>query len=774
MANKTATVFVIDVRSCMSEPADEHGVTPHDKAHRILALKLQELIIAARKGDKVGLVLLGTPESDNPLAKEDQYQNISVYEYNPDDILRPATIDLLRFVMGGTVRGGDQGDVLDALIVAFHLIQQHCKQLKYSKRILACVSADGPIASEGWEEVAATAYGNMLDLQIVAGFLDTLAAAIPPPTEDSGDNQVIDPDEAFDYLNRIKTKQIHGTTVFRGPLTYGGSEGGDGGLMIPVWAYLKTSEVKIPSAKKYSRLVESMTPNERQRALAMVGNNFGKVDITRSFKHARPDDDAAGVVFPATAAAAAAGADGDDANADPLQSGANRIDPMSLTKAYKYGKSIVPISVDAEEQNKIKSEKSMVILGFVKLTAIPRHYFMSGAVAVVPETGNPVSARLFRAFIEGLAEQKCAAIVRYCRAERATPKLGAIMHSRKGYGVFLQASGGIPYADDLRQFKFPLFEHLLKDDDANGGRTTQGTGQSGADARARKLQARNVSAQEALDNVDELIDAMDISNANPDFAFNPKTVFNPMYQRVYQCITHRAVNPDTTDLPPPDPRVLSSCSPNPEILARAAPVVEKLQRAFTITKVERDTGRTDTRVWRGLAETAAAEAAEAAAADAEPPGSPSLLTGPQPATAAQLTERMVDAVSTFDPVGDFTSMLARRDVDVADAAITQMCAVIEQLVSESMGTSFYAKALDAIVCLRAACVERSTPAPFNVFVHRLKGELLKPFGSLHRDHRGFWDLVAGRGVTLVSSAESRASGVTPEEAAEASQLDMMD
>lgn len=130
----------------------------------------------------------------------------------------------------------------------------------------------------------------------------------------------------------------------------------------------------------------------------------------------------------------------------------------------------------------------------------------------------------------------------------------------------------------------------------------------GSGPKKRKLDTRQVSKEEALARMDEFIDAMDLmdavegdnewvhATAFPSLlsilmyvrkereAFKPKDIFNPAWQRLYQCIAHRAIHPDASDLPPINPQILACIEPLPDVVKKAEEAAAKLAKCFTITK----------------------------------------------------------------------------------------------------------------------------------------------------------------------------------------------
>ena len=116
-------------------------------------------------------------------------------------------------------------------------------------------------------------------------------------------------------------------------------------------------------------------------------------------------------------------------------------------------------------------------------------------------------------------------------------------------------------------------------------------------------------------------------------------------------------------------------------------------------------------------------------------------------------------VTTISPVDDFHQMLQRRDGDYARAAFDGIKTVARQLVVDSVGEQFYAKAVACVAALRAGAVREDEPEEFNGFLRDLKST----FSAGKK--RAFWRLVQAARITLVSREECAASTVTEVDAA---------
>lgn len=213
------------------------------------------------------------------------------------------------------------------------------------------------------------------------------------------------------------TKKVNPVSTFRGDLKLGS-------LVMPITMYTKIMEAKPPAAKKWSGLAEAVGPPER-------GPTFGQVMLDRSYSRVQANEEA--------------------------QVDYNQIDRAELIRAYRYGKDLIPFSQEDEEACRPATEKSMIALGFVKLSSIARHHYMSNPIAVMPMDDG----KYFNCMIASLFELQYACVVRYCRTAGSTPKMGAIIHMKKGYGYFIHVfqfkSASVP----RRRSKIPVYELRL-------------------------------------------------------------------------------------------------------------------------------------------------------------------------------------------------------------------------------------------------------------------------------------------------------------------------
>ncbi|KAJ3127586.1 X-ray repair cross-complementing protein 5 [Nowakowskiella sp. JEL0407] len=771
MANKKVELFILDISPSMKNVLAGEKSSSLTQAQFILHNFIHSKLVAERKTDHTGLVLVGTDETINDLS-EDGYSHVTM-----QGTIGVATLSLLKFIHDEIPESHTAGDIMDGFIVAVDAIAKHCKHYKYEKKIYILTNAEGSINQDGVDDVVkqCTSAGIVVDV-IGFGFDDPESEVKFPRKSPlqlanekflrsfaelcAGDTYL--GSEAVSLLSKLRSKSVKPTTLIRAPLTLGDPSDASKALQIPVYLYAKTMEMKLPSAKKHSAIAELATGAERKTM---------DVVMDRVYKLAVPElSDIDGVNEP-----------------DEKDDGTTTFSVDDLIRGHKYGKTIVPFSKDDEDSLKLRTEKGLSVLAFPKRDQIRREWFMGNTLLMVAEPDNTTAAKKFSIFLRGLQESGCVALVRYVFRDNTNPKLGVLFPPAKGMGVVDDAeneelmSYGIwvqmPYADDIRDYTFPGFIGLVGDGTASnsqastttgGGRPSVSTNSSIARSsqtstlpssaasstfsqmmakRNKKIDRRKVPPNEAIQIVDAFIEAMDISTED-------EPVFNPGSQRMYQCIAHRAMYPND-DLPPQDERFLKGILPNENVIVNATPIMERLKTAFQIEKLEKKATK---RTW--------------APSEAEPVNFDALLDGSQANDGGEkrvriddaelsiegITEAGVEKVGTVDPVGDFEKILKRRDGDFVNDALNQMSQIITKLVTESLGDSLYGKAILCVSALRKHSIIEGEVEFFNNWIKLFRENTLS-----QARYASFWKRIVTGNITLINEAEGR-GGVPKTEA----------
>jgi ATP-dependent DNA helicase 2 subunit 2 len=97
-----------------------------------------------------------------------------------------------------------------------------------------------------------------------------------------------------------------------------------------------------------------------------------------------------------------------------------------LTKAYKYGKSLVPFAKFDEANLKWKADSCLKVIGFTERSRVPRHHYMTTVDCIVSLPSDESAAVALSALIHALAETNRVAIVRFVKRANSAPLLGVL------------------------------------------------------------------------------------------------------------------------------------------------------------------------------------------------------------------------------------------------------------------------------------------------------------------------------------------------------------
>ncbi|KAK4748028.1 hypothetical protein SAY87_014614 [Trapa incisa] len=511
--NKEALVVLLDVGPSM------HHILPD--VEKICSILAQKKLIYS-KYDEVGVVLFGTEETENEVAKE-------VGGYGHVFVLRNIKVvdgDLVE-ALKKLPRGTFCGDFLDAIVVGMDmLIKKYGLTNKGKKRM--CLITDGcseiKDSHEGSKEDQVniiaeqfTRYGLKLECIVFRGSLrpdanetvmaenDRILNVFPKKTY----AKTIYVENPTSLLGAIKTRNIFPVTIFRGDLEISPQ------LKIKVWVYKKSSEEKFPTLKKYS----DKAPQTDKFATHEVKVDYEYKNHENSIKYVPPDQ---------------------------------RI------KGYQYGPQVVPISSDEWDAVKFKPDKGVKLLGFSDASNIMRHHYMKDVNIFVAEPGDIGATLAVSALARAMKEMDKVAILRCVwRQGQGNVVIGALTPNLSDNDLVADSFffNILPFAEDIREFTFPSFSNLpasvQPDDDQ----------------------------QLATDNFVQMLDLGPSNNQQEELL--PDFTPNPVLERFYNCLELKAQNPDAM-VPPLDKTIRRITEPDAELFARNKSIVDAFRRRFEV------------------------------------------------------------------------------------------------------------------------------------------------------------------------------------------------
>uniref|UniRef100_A0A672JL23 X-ray repair cross-complementing protein 5 n=1 Tax=Salarias fasciatus TaxID=181472 RepID=A0A672JL23_SALFA len=528
--NKSALVLCMDVGFSMSNsgPGEE---PPFELAKKIIQKFVQRQVFAEAK-DEVALVLFGTDATKNPLDQDNQYQNITVHRH-----LMVPDFELLEEIENQIHPENQQADWLDALVVCMHVLRTETEGKKYNVRNIVLLTDLNTQASSDKLDVIIK---NLQQADI------TLQFFFPFPVEEddessegSGDRRGPGQPGAGKGLSR---EQKEGVDMVKHIMLSLDEED-------EVFAFAECFQLSM-----FKRIERRPMPWPCQLTIgssicirivgykAVTEEKLKKVWMTVDAQTNQKDDVKRETVYCL-----------DDDNETEVQKD-------DTIQGFRYGSDIVPFSKVDQDQMKYKHDgKCFAVLGFTSQKL--RHQFMGTQVLKIfaPKDDEHAGVAL-SALIRALDELKMVAIVRYAYDRRSNPQVGAAFPCiKQDYECLMYVQ--LPFMEDLRQFTFPSLENK-----------------------------KFTPSDSQLSAVDSLIDSMMLTeedeNGDQTDMFKPHHIPNPAFQRLYQCLHHRGVNPDTP-LPEIEPWLKAALDRPAVITERCQAPLEEMKRNFTLKEVEK-------------------------------------------------------------------------------------------------------------------------------------------------------------------------------------------
>ncbi|XP_029789746.1 X-ray repair cross-complementing protein 5 isoform X2 [Suricata suricatta] len=359
--SKAAIVLCMDVGSAMSNsfPGEE---SPYELAKKVMTMFVQRQVLAESK-DEVALVLFGTDGTENALAGNDQYQNITVHRH-----LRLPDFDLLEDIESKIQPGSQQADFLDALIVCMDVIQQETIGKKFEKRhIEVFTDLSSPFSQDQLDIIIHNLKKSGISLQFFLPF----PVGKEDGTGDRGDGNWRSDHHGSSFpLKGITEQQREGIRMVKKVMT---SLEGEDGLdeiysfsesLRQLCVFKKIERCSVPwpctltiGSNLSIKIVayKSIMQEKVKKCWTVVdARTLKKEDIQKETVYCLQDDDE------------------------------TEVPKEDTIQGFRYGSDIVPFSKVDEEQMKYKSEeKCFSVLGFCRSSQVHRRYFVGNQVLKV-------------------------------------------------------------------------------------------------------------------------------------------------------------------------------------------------------------------------------------------------------------------------------------------------------------------------------------------------------------------------------------------------------
>uniref|UniRef100_A0A8B9KQV7 X-ray repair complementing defective repair in Chinese hamster cells 5 n=1 Tax=Astyanax mexicanus TaxID=7994 RepID=A0A8B9KQV7_ASTMX len=535
----SALVLCMDVGFSMSNSAPGQE-PPFDQAKKVIQKFIQRQVFAENK-DELALVLFGTDNTKNPLAQDGQYQNISIHRH-----LMMPDFNLLEEIENELHPGSQHADWLDALVVCMDLLQKETMGKKYERlNIVLLTDLNTPSCADQLDVIINNLKKACITLQFFLPF---------PVDADEGDDG----------------GRGDGAGPRHPPQGKGLSREQKQGLeMVKQVMSSLDEEDGLDEVYTFSNAVERLSMFKRIERRPMAWPCQLTIGSSLSIRIVGYKAVCEEKVKKTWAVVDAESHQKDDVKRETVyclnDDNETEVQKDDTIQGFRYGSDIVPFSKVDQDQMKYKSDgKSFAVLGFAKqeMVSINRHHFMgSQVIKVFAPREDEHAAVALSALIRALDSLNMVAIVRYAYDRRSNPQVGAafpIIKEKYECLMYVQ----LPYMEDLRQFTFPSLENNKK------------FAPSGSQLSA----------------VDALIDSMMLVEKHEDGekydTFKINNIPNPQFQRLFQCLHHRCVNPGTP-LPPVDPWLKRILDRPQAVSARCQAPLQEMKKCFPLKEVVR-------------------------------------------------------------------------------------------------------------------------------------------------------------------------------------------
>lgn len=226
--------------------------------------------------------------------------------------------------------------------------------------------------------------------------------------------------------------------------------------------------------------------------------------------------------------------------------------------------------------------------------------------------------------------------------------------------------------------------------------------------------------------------------------FQTSKIPNPQFQRLFQCLLHRALHPNDP-LPPIQPHIWDMLGPPEEVTAKCQAPLSQIKTLFPLTEAIRKRDQiTAQDVFQDDHEDGPVSKK---AKTKEEEGNFSI---------SSLAEGNITSVGSVNPAENFRVLVRRKNANFKEVSC-QLIHHIDQFL-ETKGLQYYMKSLDCIKVFREEAIQLSEEQIFNSFLQALRDKVED------KALNDFWDIVVQDGITLITKDESPGSSVTAEEA----------
>ncbi|OAL30921.1 hypothetical protein AYO20_08506 [Fonsecaea nubica] len=706
---KEVTIYIIDLARSMGKKHNGRDQSDLEWALQWVYDKITNVVFTGRKTLQIGVVGLGTDDTDNEMQGDSSYRHISVLQPVAQILL--AELQNLPKVLKPS--GTDDRDVLSAIIIAVDMMMRHCKHLKYKKKIVVVTNATGsPIDDDDIESTAEQFKSNNIELVVLGvdfddpeyGFKEEGKPDLKKKNEkilqklaDLSGGMLGTMQEAIDELSRPQIKPVRPTPTYKGQLKLGDPTQYDTALAIDVERYFKTSVRRPPTASAYVVKPSSAEDDDAE--------SFSNVHNLYKYR----------------------------VKGEEYDGGSKVINREELARGYEYGRTAVPISESEQNITKLETEMTYDILGFIPAENVERYMLMDNTNMIVAQKGNDKAALALSSLIHSLYELGSVAIGRLVKKDMVEP-IVTLLSPLVEADFECLIENILPFAEDVRSYRFPPLDKVLT---VSGKSLTE---------------HRNLPSEALLQSMSDFVDSMSLVGGDGEEVMAIDDTFSPLLHTIEGAIKYRAVHssdPEKKDELPKRPEAFDSLQEQPlELRERSRGALQQLIEAADVKKVpSKVKGR---RRYRDR--------------EAEKPLSglnvEDLFRKTRPST-----EHGKVRISANNAIPEFKQLLdSTDDMEIVKDAVSQMQKILENLARSDFGGQNYPRIVAGLGEMRQELLGFEEPMLYNTVVRELKHKIFDE--QLGGNRRELWWAIRKSKLGLISKDEDERSSVDASEADE--------
>ncbi|KKY16807.1 putative ku family dna [Phaeomoniella chlamydospora] len=708
MADKEATVYIVDVGKSMSHKSNGRTETNFEFAMRYVWDRITTTVATGRKTFLAAVIALKSDETNNELEDDGSYANLNVVQP-----LSQIQMPELRYLQSSLKPSHtENGDAISAIILAVMMILKECKQLKYKRKIVLVTDGKGQMDTDSIEDITKKIQEMSMELTVLGvdfddeefGFKEEGKSKHKAHNEKILRSLVDDCDGAFGTLEAAiqelstpRVKLPRPVPSFKGTLRLGDPEQYDSAMTIDVERYSRVMIARAPTASSYvvrSNFSQDTAPSSATLGREGEADGSGMAVVRNTYNYNIKDEDTA--------------------------SGKRAIDREELAKGYEYGRTIVHISESDQNITKLETEPALDLMGFVPKEKYERYMSLSQTYIVIAQKVNEKAIIALSSFIHALFELDTYAIARLVTKEGREPQIVLLAPSiEPDYECLIETQ--LPFAEDVRSYQFPPLDKVI---------TVSG--------KVLK-EHRNLPSKDLLEAMSDFVDSMDLSTLGEDDEGNPveyarpEDTFSPLLHRLDSAIRSRAIDPKS-EITPPAPILMKYSQPPSELLEKSTPRLKDLIKVSDVKKVPpRVKGRKRNR-------------------DTDKP-----LSGLdidelfRHEKRTQLTST-VPQISPDNAIADLKQFLNLSDsVEALKDLAKQFQKIQEDLIKSSFGDQHYNRVIESLGVLKKELIEYEEPQIWNEILRALKRKVERE--ELGGDRRELWWLMRKNRLGLLGNGD---------------------